>query len=660
MTDSYDRIETALDEGEERAGQTEKTVDAMLAAVQKTVSNNPREVIEVCKKAYALSQKLSYERGQGNSLALLGYAQYLLSEFDEALSTLLRALPLVQAAGELRYEAHVMEGLAHVYLSMGNHEQNLYYILKNLQKVREIGDRLMEAWCLHETGVAYYEAGDNDTSLTYQNDSLRLFRELRKESTDPELIGGEARALTGIGTVYQAQGRDREALACHEEALQLFREAGNLIGESRALNDLGRIFQRLGELDKAVDYHRESLRIREQLGNRQSQTTSLIDLGTAFIRQGRLDEALDVLKRALEIAELIGARPRVFQAHAALSEAYELKGDLGLALHHFRMFHKIKEEVLGEQAQARLKHMQVSFDVEQAQREAAIAQSKNAELERVIGELRATQAQLIQSEKMASLGKLTAGIAHEIKNPLNFVNNFAALSAEYAEELAQVISEADSRPVNEITQDLMELVSGIRFNAEKITEHGKRADNIVKGMLLHSRGRPGEVRPVPLNELVDEYANLAYHGMRAQIQDFNVTIEKDLDERVGLVDVVPQDIGRVLINLFNNAFYAVRERSLAETLPYVPTVLVSTHVRDGHVEIRVKDNGTGIPEELHERIFEPFFTTKPTGSGTGLGLSIAYEIVTQGHRGNLRFESVPGEYTEFIVELPLSGSQAAE
>lgn len=653
MTDSYDRIETALDEVEEHAIQTEKTVDAMLASIEKTASSNPRAAIEACRKANNYAKELSYDRGIGYSLALMGYAHFLLSEFDDALSNFIRALPLVQASGDLRSEARIMEGLAHVYLSMGNHEQNLYYGLKNLQKVREIGDRLMEAWCLHETGVSYFEAGDNETSLAYQKESLDLFRELRQHSTDTELTGGEARALTGIGTVYQAQGFDHEALPYHEEALQLFREAGSLVGESRALNDLGRIYQRTGEMDKAIRYHRESLKIREEIGNRQSQTTSLIDLGTAFIRLRRPVEALEVLQRALALAEEIGARPRIYQAHAALSEAYELQGDLGLALHHFRMFHKIKEEVLGEQAQVRLKHMQISFDVEQANREAEIAQTKSAELERVIGELRATQAQLIQSEKMASLGKLTAGIAHEIKNPLNFVNNFAALSAEFAEELAQVLNEADNRPISEVTPDLMELVSGIRFNAEKITEHGKRADNIVKGMLLHSRGRPGEVRPVQINEVVNEYANLAFHGMRAQTPDFNVTIEKNLDEQAGLVEVVPQDIGRVLINLFNNAFYAVRERSLSETEPYSPIVHVSTRAGDSHVEIRIRDNGPGIPDELSERIFEPFFTTKPTGSGTGLGLSLAYEIITRGHRGNLRFESKPGEYTEFIIELPL-------
>ena len=277
---------------------------------------------------------------------------------------------------------------------------------------------------------------------------------------------------------------------------------------------------------------------------------------------------------------------------------------------------------------------------------------QNAEAYRKLNEaiehLKRTQQQLVQSEKMASLGALTAGIAHEIKNPLNFINNFAALSAEMIHEVEDAIaSDPEVRAA-----DVQDVLSDLKLNSLKITEHGKRADGIVRSMLEHSRGAKGERRPTDVNAFLEEYVNLAFHGMRAQRAEFNCTLERDYDEQAGMVEMVPQEMGRVLINLLNNAFYAVHEKRLSADGTYQPTVSVSTRREDGHVTIRIRDNGSGIPEEVRQRIFEPFFTTKPTGSGTGLGLSLSYEIVTQGHRGKMSVESEEGAYSVFSVMLP--------
>ncbi len=330
-------------------------------------------------------------------------------------------------------------------------------------------------------------------------------------------------------------------------------------------------------------------------------------------------------------------------------------------------------------------------------RERELAQAKEIErayheLEQTHADLKATQAQLIQQEKMASLGHLTAGIAHEIKNPLNFVNNFSSVSAELVEEVRR---EASARP--EITvAEVYDVLDDLSLNLEKIEEHGRRADGIVRSMLLHSRGTSGDRREVILNELLDEYVNLAYHGMRAQHADFACEIERDFDEEVGAVEVLPQEIGRVFINLLNNAFDAVRERvgitdgaspkrpvpnndaadaasnetavgeqpqernrssegveqALTGMDEYHPRVTVSTRRRGDRVEIVIEDNGPGIPPQVRERIFEPFFTTKPTGSGTGLGLSLSYDIVTQGHGGELEVMSERGQGAGFVVRLP--------
>ncbi len=274
------------------------------------------------------------------------------------------------------------------------------------------------------------------------------------------------------------------------------------------------------------------------------------------------------------------------------------------------------------------------------------AEMRAREVENALAELKAAQAQLIHNEKMASLGQMTAGIAHEIKNPLNFVNNFAVLSEELAEELAEAI-EAGEEDINDILTDLKQ-------NAAAIAKHGRRADAIVKSMMQHAHGGSGERKPTNINNLVDEYVNLAFHGKRAAKPGFSVGIERDYDESVGEMVVKAQEIGRVLLNLLSNAFDAVEDKFPQEKNAEKPTVKVRTALIDNAFEIRISDNGSGIPDEIKEKIFEPFFTTKPTGAGTGLGLSLSYDIVTQGHGGMLSVISEAGNGATFVVRIPLS------
>jgi signal transduction histidine kinase len=272
-------------------------------------------------------------------------------------------------------------------------------------------------------------------------------------------------------------------------------------------------------------------------------------------------------------------------------------------------------------------------------------------VEKTLEELRSTQAQLIQSEKMASLGELTAGIAHEIQNPLNFVNNFSEVNKEMIAEMKEEINKGNYEEVKLIANDLEE-------NEEKISHHGKRADSIVKGMLQHSRASSGHKEPTDINKLADEYLRLSYHGMRARDKSFNAEFKTDFDESIGKINVVPQDIGRVLLNLFNNAFYAVIEKKKSYELSsasggYEPLVSVQIKKMNDKVEIRVIDNGNGIPHNIVDKIFQPFFTTKPTGQGTGLGLSLAYDIV-KAHGGDIKLQGTGSEGTEFTITLPVT------
>jgi two-component system, NtrC family, sensor kinase len=278
-------------------------------------------------------------------------------------------------------------------------------------------------------------------------------------------------------------------------------------------------------------------------------------------------------------------------------------------------------------------------------------QQRTRELAKSLEDLRTTQDRLVQTQKLASLGQLTAGIAHEIKNPLNFVNNFSGVSAELIDELQEALGKVkvDANTRGEIT----ELTDTLRDNLEKIVQHGKRADSIVKNMLLHSREGSGEHRPIDINALVEEAVNLAYHGARAEKQSFNITLEKSIDPTVGQIDCFPQEITRVLLNLISNGFYAATKRKArANNSDYEPTLTAATKNLGDRVEIRIRDNGTGIPPEVKEKMFNPFFTTKPAGEGTGLGLSISHDIIVKQHSGSIEVDSQPGEYTEVRIVLP--------
>ena len=286
-------------------------------------------------------------------------------------------------------------------------------------------------------------------------------------------------------------------------------------------------------------------------------------------------------------------------------------------------------------------------------------EARTRELAKSLEDLRTAQDRLIQTEKLASLGQLTAGIAHEIKNPLNFVNNFSAVSVELIDELREALGGAhlDSK----LRAEISEIADMLQGNLDKVVQHGKRANSIVKNMLLHSRQGSGEHRPVDINALVDESLNLAYHGARAEKQGFNITLERSFDPAAGEVDLFPQEITRVLLNLISNGFYAATKRK-AETNggDYEPTLAAATKNLGDSVEIRIRDNGTGIPPEVKEKMFNPFFTTKPAGEGTGLGLSLSYDIIVKQHAGSIEVDTQPGEFTEFRIVLPRGAATIAK
>lgn len=395
------------------------------------------------------------------------------------------------------------------------------------------------------------------------------------------------------------------------------------------------------------------------------------------IRQGRLQEAIDLLEQ--DISRLLNNRVEILRDYRLIAELYTKMGNGNKAADTYAIFLAKQDSLQADQE----KYRSISFEAEQQMKEKELSianlesqnriaslsrnfligiavllflvaggiyqrfrfkRKANAVLEATLSDLRSTQAQLIQSEKMASLGELTAGIAHEIQNPLNFVNNFSELNQELLDELQQELRAGK-------IDDAIEISNGIKANEERINYHGKRADAIVKGMLQHSRSGSGQKEPTDLNALADEYLRLAYHGLRAKDDSFSASFHFEPDESLPKVNVVPQDIGRVLLNLINNAFQAVAEKKVQQAGDYEPTVTVCTKRVNDMIEVKVKDNGNGIPSKVLGKIFQPFFTTKPTGQGTGLGLSLSYDIM-KAHGGELTVQTKEGEETIFIIQLP--------
>jgi signal transduction histidine kinase len=337
-----------------------------------------------------------------------------------------------------------------------------------------------------------------------------------------------------------------------------------------------------------------------------------------------------------------------YDSYIASAIGFSILWIIGMAILHSRQkkarLKEEKERILEEEKKRVLELRKQQLEVLVNERTAEITHQKE-ELQFALEELKNTQTQLIHHEKMASLGELTAGIAHEIQNPLNFVNNFSEVSIELLDEMQEELAKNN-------LDDVTEIVNDIKQNLAKIAQHGKRADSIVKGMLQHSRTTTGEKVATNINSLADEYLRLSYHGLRAKNKNFNATTDVDFDESIQDIAVIPQDIGRVLLNLLNNAFYSVTEKKKTAGDDYKPTVTVSTKKLSTGVEIRVKDNGVGIPDAVMAKIYQPFFTTKPTGEGTGLGLSMSYDIMTKAHNGKLEAFTKENEFAEFVLFLP--------
>jgi len=679
----------------------QEKIDLLNSQAWQVRVDNSHLALALSKEAVELSKVANYKKGLAEGLRTLGFSYIRLSKNNEAWQTLQQALPLLESLNDFDGQSDVYQFYGIIERSFGNYEASLNFLFKSLELRKHTGNSEGEALALYHLGVTYKYLGNYEKALDELEKALLIARDnnlLMAESYTLNIIGqiyletedykaaleysyqslsirrrskdrwGEAGCLDSIGYCYFKTGDYKNSIVFYNESLSIAQSIADKKGEGNSLFHLGNIYQQFGDYQMALQSYQESLAIRKDIGDKKGQAEILLFLAELYVDED-IEHSVELMNKALKMGMEIKANDLLAKIHQSFYKICKKRGLFEEALAHLETYNKIEKEIHTAAINQKILNLEITHQVEISKKEAEAISLRNKELtelnaeiekqkkdlETALKELKATQAQLIQSEKMASLGQPTAGIAHEIQNPLNFVNNFSEINTELIAEMRVEIEKGDLEEVKAIANDIEE-------NEQKIFHHGKRADSIVKGMLEHSRASSGKKEITDINALVDECVRLSYHGMMAKDKEFNAEIKTDLDESlsadeagIGKINIVPQDISRVLLNLLNNAFYAVDEKKRQLNGMYEPAVAVCTKKLDGKVEIYVKDNGDGIPQNIVDKIFQPFFTTKPTGQGTGLGLSLSYDIV-KAHGGEIRVESKEGEGTTFLIQLPTISS----
>jgi len=529
------------------------------------------------------------------------------------------------------------------YYAAADMEKTIYYDKETVKLAQLVGEKEDLSQAYNNLGADFSDFGHADSGFVYAQLGVKYAKELN----DPDLL---STTMGTLGENYLAQKKYDSALVLLNEALIIAKIYDDL-NYVWTLNDLAQVFIETNKLDSATLYAREAVNNALKKGFRPQLLRAYNHLYTIYENSGPVDSSLKFLKLVVQTKDTLFSSEKTKRLQA--TNLNEQVRQQQAAQERIAFQNKIKFYSLLSILFVFLLVAVILFrNNKQKQKANLVITEQKMKAENALSELKITQAQLIQSEKMASLGELTAGIAHEIQNPLNFVNNFSEVNTELIEELKTEKAKPKSERDDQLEE---ELLNDIAANEQKINHHGKRADAIVKGMLQHSRSSSATKEPTDINKLVDEYLRLAYHGIRAKDNSFNATLKTDFDDSIGNVNIIPQDIGRVVLNLITNAFYAVGEKKKTGSKNYEPTVVVKTSQTPSSlgrgIIISVTDNGNGIPSKVLDKIFQPFFTTKPTGQGTGLGLSLSYDIV-KAHGGVLKVETKEGEGSAFIIQIP--------
>ena len=600
------------------------------------------------QKALELSRRIDYPTGESKALSSLSHYFHNRGNLTQALELGLKALEIAKK-NDLRYDqAFAMIRIGNVYMSLKDYHEALNYFHETRQLTKNSPDSFFYAVTFWRAADAYDKLEMIDSALYF----AKIAEDTASGMGNKFILEGIAHLL---GNAYAKKGNDQLALQYYRK--HLVAPSSVNLGATASVN-LAAFYKERGIIDSAIYYAEKGYESSTRNSIKQMELASAILLSSLY-ESTAPQKALHYLKVAMNAKDSLYGAEQVAAVTSIAFKEKERENDMLRARMAYRSTVKFYSLLAGL-ALVMIIALLLFRNI-RAQRKAntLLTKQKN-EIATALWDLKTTQAQLIQSEKMASLGELTAGIAHEIQNPLNFVNNFSDVNTELIDEAGLEINKGNIDEVKMILNDVKE-------NEQKINLHGKRADAIVKNMLQHSRSSSGSKEPTDTNTLCNEYLRLSYHGLRAKDKSFNATMKTDFDESVGKINIVPQEIGRVILNLINNAFYAVDEKKKQmfsspkgkneQPFLYEPIVTVSTKrlgppLGDrGKIDITIADNGNGIPQKVLDKIFQPFFTTKPTGQGTGLGLSLSYDIV-KAHGGELRVETKEGEGSGFIIQLP--------
>lgn len=611
---------------------------------------------------------------------------YFISNPDSCIIFAQQAYELAERFNRLLDEGRALNNLANAYATMGDYAKGMQFYLKARRtyvNISFVPGIVMED---NNIGATYVQKADYKNALPYlqrsdkQWTTYTLNHKLKNSSERQQM----AVVNINIGECYLYTHKMDSALRYLAASYADAKKYNITTISDNIERDLGEVEIEYGHKELALKHLKSAVALSKAADDPEMLSISYLSTAKLFHKFKQQDSAEYYSGKALETAKAGNYQQDVLNAGTMLYNYYDEDHNLPQAYKYYKLTTAAKDSIFSQDKVKQL--LSLDFEEKQRQQDIAAAQmqyrdqvrmygllaglailllmvfifwrnsrhrkfanllllKQKQEIEITLEQLQFTQSQLIQSEKMASLGELTAGIAHEIQNPLNFVNNFSEVNIELINEMEAEMANGDQAEVAAILED-------IKQNLEKISHHGKRADGIVKGMLQHSRASSNTKEPTDINKLTDEYLRLAYHGLRAKDKTFNSELIVNFSENLPLVNIVPQDIGRVVLNLFTNAFYAVHQKQKAADKAYQPAVTLSTGLDKAHVIIKVKDNGNGIRANIRDKIMQPFFTTKPTGEGTGLGLSMSYEII-KAHEGTIEVESVEGEYTEFIVKLPI-------
>ncbi|MCW3114819.1 MAG: multi-sensor signal transduction histidine kinase [Segetibacter sp.] len=598
----------------------------------------PDSSILYAMQGIPLAEKLNFEKAQLGMYGCMGEALSGKGNFSLSLETKLKSLKLAEKTGDERTIAWAYAGIGTVYFYSHDYKNALTYFIKtkNFPKAFHQSEKNFTGFI----GETYFHLTQLDSAFKYIKRAYEL------DQLDPQW----SVPYYYMAKIYAKRNDYAKAIDFYRTGLNLRVPSLDLINGNKGIAE---IFKNIRLFDSAVYYARKALVIAQgqSFENEVIEASSI--LKDVYKEMNFTDSAFKYQELMLAAKDSVYGQEKVKQMQN-LSFNEQLRQQELLAQQQ-QYQNKVKTYVLIATVIVFViialilwrnnRYKQRAFDLLRKQKQQTEQEGRKAE--KALEVLQATQSQLIQSEKMASLGELTAGIAHEIQNPLNFVNNFAEINTELIEELKSEL-QADNK------KEALAIADNIKENQQKINDHGKRADAIVKGMLQHSRANTGKKEPTDINALAEEYLRLSYHGLRAKDIAFDANFTTDFDETIDKIEVTPQDIGRVLLNLYNNAFYSVSEKKAQLNGIFQPLVSVTTKRTNGKIEISVKDNGTGIPQKALDKIYQPFFTTKPTGQGTGLGLSMSYDIIKV-HSGELKVKTIEGEGAEFTIQLPLSG-----